>query len=92
MRIDLGAIPAVTMPGMNGGTGDMTVRMVNDDRYRIVHTVIYPGGSLGTHARSAGDDMNCIRSGTVYPPRISPTQTSASATVRQAHSPSRTER
>ncbi len=47
MRIDFGAIPALTVPGMNGGTGDMTVRMVNDDQYRIIRTVIHPGGSIG---------------------------------------------
>ena len=64
MRIDFGAIPAVTMLGMNGGTGDMTVRMVNDDRYRIVHTVIHPGGSIGIHAQTSGDDLNYILSGT----------------------------
>lgn len=63
MRIDFDAIDSVTIPGMNGGTGTMTVRMINDDRYRMVTTVLHPHSSIGLHAQISGDDMNYILSG-----------------------------
>lgn len=63
MRIDFNDIPSVTMPGMNGGSGEMTVRMFNNDDYRIVETVIHCGGSIGVHTQSSGDDLNYIISG-----------------------------
>ena len=63
MLIDLNAIDPMTIPGMNGGTGEMTCRMYNDDSYRIIPTVIHPGGSIGTHTQNSGDDLNYIISG-----------------------------
>ena len=60
MRIDFETIEPVTMPGMNGGSGEMTVRMVNDEKYRICTTVLHPHSSIGIHAQSSGDDMNII--------------------------------
>ena len=42
----------------------MTARMYNDEKYRIVPTRIHPGGSIGIHAQTSGDDMNYILSGT----------------------------
>lgn len=42
----------------------MSARMYNDDSYRIIPTVIHPGGSIGTHTQNSGDDMNYIISGT----------------------------
>ena len=36
----------------------MTVRMVNDEKYRLISTVLHPHSSIGTHAQSSGDDMN----------------------------------
>ncbi len=63
MRIDFETIEPVTMPGMNGGSGEMTVRMVNDEKYRICTTVLHPHSSIGIHAQSSGDDMNFIISG-----------------------------
>ncbi len=64
MLIDFNGIPPVTMAGMNGGTGKMTCRMYNDERYRIIPTIIHPGGSIGLHTQSSGDDLNYIISGT----------------------------
>ena len=64
MRIDFTAIPEVTIPGMNNGTGTMTVRMYNDEQYRIIRTVLHPGGTIGTHVQTSGDDLNYILSGT----------------------------
>jgi mannose-6-phosphate isomerase-like protein (cupin superfamily) len=52
------------IPGMNQGTGTMTVRMYNDDSYRIIPTTIHVGASIGTHMQESGDDMNYIIGGT----------------------------
>lgn len=52
------------MPCMNNGTGEMSVRMYNDENYRIIPTVIHSGGSIGIHTQSSGDDLNYILSGT----------------------------
>lgn len=49
---------------MNNGSGTMTVKMHNDEKYRIIHTIIHSGGSIGTHVQNSGDDMNYILSGT----------------------------
>ncbi len=64
MRIDFNKIQKITMPCMNNGTGTMTVRMYNDEKYRIVPTIIHSGGSIGTHTQNSGDDLNYILSGT----------------------------
>ena len=63
MIIDFNNIEPMTIPGMNGGTGTMTARMYNDEKYRIIPAVIHPGGSIGTHIQSSGDDLNYIISG-----------------------------
>ena len=49
---------------MNDGTGTMTARMYNDEKYRIIPTAIHPGGSIGMHTQTSGDDINYILSGT----------------------------
>ncbi|MBR1482188.1 MAG: cupin domain-containing protein [Ruminococcus sp.] len=64
MLIDFNQLNAVTMPGMNNGTGNMTVRMYHDEKYRIIPTVLHAGGSIGLHTQNSGDDMNYILSGT----------------------------
>ena len=64
MLIDFNQIEPMTLPGMNNGTGTMSARMYNDESYRIIPTVIHPGGSIGTHKQESGDDMNYIISGT----------------------------
>ena len=64
MRIDFNDLQPVTMPGMNNGTGTMTVSMYNDEKYRMILTRIHAGGSIGTHTQTSGDDMNYILSGT----------------------------
>ncbi len=64
MRIDFNTMKELTIPGMNNGTGEMTVRMYNDENYRIISTVVHPGGSIGLHKQNSGDDMNYILSGT----------------------------
>ena len=64
MLIDFNKIQEIVMPCMNNGTGEMTVRMYNDENYRIIPTVIHKGGSIGIHTQSSGDDLNYILSGT----------------------------
>lgn len=64
MTIDFNNIPSMTIPGMNEGTGSMTVRMYYDGQYRIIPTTIHVGGSIGLHTQSSGDDLNYIISGT----------------------------
>ena len=63
MEIDFNKIEELSFPGMNGGTGLMTVRMYNDEKYRIIPTTIHSGGSIGMHRQTSGDDMNYILSG-----------------------------
>lgn len=63
MKIDFNAIAETTVPGMNHGTGEMTLRMFADERYRVIQTSLHPGGSIGLHVQSSGDDMNYIISG-----------------------------
>ena len=60
MLINFDEIEAITIPGMNNGTGIMKAQMYNDDLYRIIPTTIHPGGSIGTHKQESGDDMNYI--------------------------------
>lgn len=64
MKIDFNEIQEMTMPCMNDGTGMMTVRMYNDEKYRIIPTIIHSGGSIGTHMQNSGDDLNYVLSGT----------------------------
>ncbi len=63
MIIDFSKTEETTFPGMNGGTGLMTVRMYNDEKYRIIPTTIHSGGSIGMHRQTSGDDINYIISG-----------------------------
>lgn len=64
MIIDFNGMQEITMPCMNDGTGMMTVKMYNDENYRIIPTKIHRGGSIGLHTQNSGDDLNYIISGT----------------------------
>lgn len=64
MIIDFNEIEEMSIPGMNNGTGSMSARMYNDEKYRIIPTKIHPGGSIGMHTQNSGDDLNYILSGT----------------------------
>ena len=63
MIIDFNEFQEMTMPCMNNGTGMMTVKMYNDENYRIIHTRIKKGGSIGVHTQNSGDDLNYIIGG-----------------------------
>ena len=64
MKIDFNEISEMTVPCMNNGKGEMTVKMYYDGKYRIIPTVIHCGGSIGIHTQNSGDDLNYIISGT----------------------------
>lgn len=64
MRIDFNEINEVTVPGMNGGTGEMSARMHMSERGKIIPCRIHPGGSIGAHRHETSDDINYVLSGT----------------------------
>lgn len=55
MKIDFGKIKEITMPGMNGGIGNMSAKMYSNEKYRIIKTIIHPGSSIGMHIQKRGD-------------------------------------
>ena len=63
MLIDFNKIKEATIPCMNSGSGTMTVRMHNDEKYRIITTAIHSGGMIGFHEQTTGDDINYVLSG-----------------------------
>ena len=64
MIINFNEIPERKGPGMNGGTGEMSAKMYMDEQGKIIPCRIHPGGSIGMHTQSSGDDINYILSGT----------------------------
>lgn len=63
MLIDFNAINEVTIPSMNGGTGEMSARMHASNRGKIIPCKIHPGGTIGTHRHETSDDINYVISG-----------------------------
>ena len=51
------------MPGMNGGTGNMSARMFMDEHGKVIYTKIHSGGSIGVHKHETSDDINYVISG-----------------------------
>ena len=64
MLIDFNEIDEMTVPGMNGGTGEMSARMHRGERGKIIPCRIHPGGSIGMHRHDTSDDINFVLSGT----------------------------
>lgn len=64
MLIDFNALEAVTVPGMNRGTGEMTAKLYMGQGGKIIPCAIHPGGSIGPHRHETSDDINYILSGT----------------------------
>lgn len=46
MLINFNKIDETTIPGMNGGTGEMTALMYMSEKGKIIPTKIHPGGSI----------------------------------------------
>lgn len=63
MRIDFNEMEAVTLPGMNGGTGTMTAKLFADREGKVIPCVLHPGGSIGLHRHETSDDINYVISG-----------------------------
>ena len=63
MRIDFGKMEEHRVPGMNGGTGEMSARMYMGKNGKIIPSRIHPGGSIGRHRHDTSDDINFILSG-----------------------------
>lgn len=64
MLINFNEIDELTIPGMNGGTGEMAAKMFMDEYGKIIPCRIHAGGSIGSHRHAASDDINYIISGT----------------------------
>lgn len=64
MRINLNEIAERTMPGMNGGTGEMTAKLYSGEREKIIPCRIHPGGSIGLHSHPTSDEIDDILAGT----------------------------
>lgn len=64
MRIDFCEMDDHRMPGMNGGTGEMSAKLYMDGERKIIPCAIHPGGSIGMHRHETSDDINYILSGT----------------------------
>lgn len=64
MLLDFNAMPALTLPGMNGGTGTLTAKMYQDAQGKIIPCALHPGASIGLHRHETSDDINYVLSGT----------------------------
>lgn len=64
MLINFNETVGRTVPGMNGGTGEMTAKMFMDEQGKIIPCSIHPGGSIGLHKHETSDDINYVISGT----------------------------
>ena len=49
MLINFNEIDEMRIPGMNGGTGEMSAKMYLDNEGKIIPCTIHAGGSIGTH-------------------------------------------
>ncbi|MDE6087158.1 MAG: cupin domain-containing protein [Oscillospiraceae bacterium] len=51
------------IPGMNGGTGEMSAKIYMGDAWKIIPCRVHSGGSIGMHRHLTSDDINYIISG-----------------------------
>lgn len=64
MLINFNEIEEITVPGMNGGTGEMSARMYMGANGKIIPSRLHAGASIGMHKHETSDDINYILSGT----------------------------
>lgn len=64
MLINFNGIKEITIPGMNGGTGEMSARMYMGTNGKIIPSRLHAGASIGMHKHETSDDINYILSGT----------------------------
>lgn len=63
MLIDFNTMESATVPGMNGGLGEMTARMILSGDLRLVSCRMHPGCSIGTHRHESSIDINYVVAG-----------------------------
>lgn len=63
MLINFNEIKEIKVPGMNGGTGEITAKMYMDQYGKIIPCHIHAGGSIGMHRHETSDDINFVLSG-----------------------------
>ena len=64
MTINFNTLPPQTLPGMHGGTGEMTAILHEDEMRKIIPCRIHAGGSIGMHAHEDSDEINYVLYGT----------------------------
>lgn len=64
MIIDFNEKEAITIPGMNGGTGTVIAKMHMSEAGKIIPGSLQPGSSIGMHKHETSDDINYVISGT----------------------------
>lgn len=57
MLINYNEMTERTVPGMNGGTGEMSAKMFMDEQGKIIPCRIHVGGSIGLHRHETSDDI-----------------------------------
>ncbi len=62
MLIDFNDVKEMTIPGMNKGTGMMTVKMYMDEQVKIIPCAIHIDGFIGLHKYETSDDINYVLS------------------------------
>ena len=63
MLVDFNLLQERTVPGMNGGSGEIAARMFAAGGLRLISSRILPGGSIGPHRHENGDDISFVVSG-----------------------------
>lgn len=63
MLLDFNQMETMTVPGMNGGTGEMTSAMHMVDWGKVIRCAIHPGGSIGEHPHPTSVDVNYVLAG-----------------------------
>jgi mannose-6-phosphate isomerase-like protein (cupin superfamily) len=48
---------------MNEGTGEMTAKIIMNEKGKIIPCSIHKGGSIGMHRQETSDDINYVLSG-----------------------------
>ena len=61
--IDFNDMTEQTIPGMNNGSGYMSVKMFRNEKGKIIPCRLHPGCSIGKHKQSTSDDINYVISG-----------------------------
>lgn len=64
MLIDFTAMGTETIPNFLGGEGEIQAQMYVDNLNRILHGILPPGSSIGSHTHETSSEIIYILSGT----------------------------